>query len=296
MNFFKKKKLFTIFLIILSFYIYLNYTKIVDVNPLIDKTSKHYINELYMSTGEIFENHLSNEEKEMYTFFLENIKDYNKEITINMHQFDCEDYQECFSLFGIANDAILIDHPELLNYASYSGTYENNKLTLRLKYAFPFSFLGNIGTKRIQIIIDDIKKKTKNMSDEEKIRYVYEWMGDNNTYDQVFTYTSKNQSIFNVFVRNNAVCAGFAKASQVIFQNIGINSYTITGTSTGPHMWNIVEYNGKYYYFDSTVATSIKDKNNDYYYKGLEQQFMNSYKADHPDWYPKIETTNMFEN
>ena len=49
----------------------------------------------------------------------------------------------------------------------------------------------------------------------------------------------------------------------------------ITGYSTGNHMWNVIKYNGKYYYYD-----------------GLKQDKMNYYTIDYANWYPKIETEN----
>lgn len=88
------------------------------------------------------------------------------------------------------------------------------------------------------------------MKDLEQIQYIYNWIGENNSYDTMFTTFAKNQSIYNVFMNKNAVCAGFAKNSAVIFQNIGIESYTITGYSTGEYMWNIVKLDGKYYCCD----------------------------------------------
>ena len=130
------------------------------------------------------------------------------------------------------------------------------------------------------------------MSDYEKIKYVYEWMGENSDYDRSFTYMAKNQSAYNVFINKNAVCAGFAKASQMIFQNIGIESYGVSGNTTGPHMWNIIKYKGKYYFFDSTVATSVP-RTSKRYYNGLKQTTMDDYKMDNPEWYPEIETTDM---
>ena len=56
---------------------------------------------------------------------------------------------------------------------------------------------------------------------------------------------------------------------------------------------DIVEYNGKYYIFDSTVATSLK-KTSDHYYDGLKQEEMSDYIIAHPEWYPEIEKTSIF--
>lgn len=294
MTFFKKHIILTISLILFSGFIYCFFTKIVEPNDLVDNTSPFYINELYYSDGRIYTNYLNNKEKKMYDFIINNVKKYRTNVIVDFNEFDCIDYNECGGLINTSYDAILVDHPELINFSSYSWNYQDNIFTLNIGLALPFSFLETIGIARVKIVVDDIKKATKDMSDEDKIEYVYNWMGKNNSYDTIFTYTSKNQSIYNVFMMHNAVCAGFAKASQIIFQNIGIESYGVTGTSTGPHMWNIVKYNDKYYYFDSTVATSINDEGSSYYDKGLEQDFMNSYIMDHPDWYPSIEKDNMF--
>ena len=53
-------------------------------------------------------------------------------------------------------------------------------------------------------------------------------------------------------------------------------------------MWNIVNVDGKYYYFDSTWAASRRNKNEEDYYNGLLQIEMNDYTLDHPEWYPDI--------
>lgn len=291
--FFKKNKFLCIILIIFSLYVYTNFTVLVDGNKLVDKTDMHYVNELYMSDGRIYNEFLTDKEKKMYRFIFENTRSYKSNLEIDMDEFGCSDYSECGALIDKAHDAILVDHPELINYAGYSWSYrENSGFKLNLQFSVSNIISSKIGEMKIQRIIDKIKDETEDMSDKEKIRYVYEWIGENNTYDRTFTYMSKNQSIYNVFMKNNAVCAGFAKASQVIFQNIGIESYTITGNSTGPHMWNVVELDGKYYFYDSTVATSAKSSETSWYYDGLKQEYMSSYTVDYPSWYPTIEKDN----
>lgn len=292
-NFFKKNKILCVFLIILSVYVYSNFTILVDGNKLINKNDMHYVNELYMSDGKIYNEFLNDAEKKMYRYMLDNTRDYNSSLVIKLDGELCSDYSECGALIDKAHEAILVDHPELINYAGYTWSYrEGGDFKLKLNFSVTNKISALIGEMKIQRIIDRIKKDTKDMSDKEKIRYVYEWIGENNDYDRTFTYMSKNQSIYNVFMKKNAVCAGFAKASQVIFQNIGINSYTITGESTGPHMWNVVELDGKYYFYDSTVATSARNEETSWYYDGLRQEFMSSYTVDYPEWYPEISSDN----
>ena len=285
MQFFKKNILLTIMLLILSFYVYKNYTRLVEGNSLIDKNSIQYVNSLYMSDGRIYNKFLTDIEKKLYLEYFNSVNNRKKSISFPLNSYDCKNYQECFNLISKIHHAILADHPELMSYSGYMARYKDDKITINFDYATLFSLLESIGELRIERIIDDIKNSTKEMSDIEKIKYVYKWMGVNNKYDKIFTYQSKNQSIYNVFIKHEAVCAGFAKASQVIFQNIGITSYAVTGNSTGPHMWNIVLVDGNYYYFDSTVATSFSSDNSSQFYWGLKQKNLKDYTLDYPEWY-----------
>lgn len=291
-GFFRREVVLVIILCCFSYYLFDNYTRLVTPNKLLDKDSIQYVNDVYMSDGRIYSNYLNEYEKKMYDLILSSSKKYVYSINIDFNEFGCKSYEEAGALVDVVSDAILVDHPELIGYSNYSWVYKNGVFTLHIIYAKNNPLFIKLGEMRIQREIEKIKIKTKDMTDKEKIKYVYEWMGDNNTYDQLFTYTSKNQSIYNVFLKHNAVCAGFAKASNVIFQNIGIKSYGILGESTGPHMWNVVELDGKYYYFDSTVATSIRKKESEYYYYGLLQSEMDYYTVDHMEWYPEIEKEN----
>ncbi len=289
MTFFKKKGniILSIILLGLSFYLYINYFRLVDGNSLIDKKSIQYVNDLYMSDGRIYNGFLNEKEQKMYMLLLDNAKKQENNFDIAISNDLCADYSECFDLLSKAHYSILIDHPELISYSRYSAVYKDSVVRVSIEYAVPFKFLTYFSTFRIERIIDEIKYDTKNMTDKEKIKYVYEWVSKNNKYDTVFTSMSKNQSIYNVFLKHNAVCAGFAKASQVIFQNIGIKSYIVIGETTGAHMWNIVEVDGKYYNFDSTVGVSYQKYDN-LFYSGLNQKFLLGNKNSNPEYYPNL--------
>lgn len=288
MEFFKKHKFTTIFLIILSIYIYQNYTRIVTPNNKINKNSYHYVNDLYMSDGRIYNNYLNDTEKKMYDLLFQNTKKHVRKITFPSYEIGCEGLEDCYEVVSKVNNALYVDHPELIEFGGVKDvSMEGLDVEINVKYSTNPLF-AKLGVEKIKRIISDIKEATKDMNDLAKIDYVYSWIAKNTKYDQTFTLSAKNQSAYNVFIHKEAVCAGFAKASQIIFQNIGIKSYGIIGNSTGYHMWNVIEYKGKYYYYDSTVASSTyKNKS------GLIQEYMNYYTAEYPDWYPKIEKTRM---
>ena len=295
MTFFKKNKILTIILIIFSIYVYCNYTKVVSGNNLINKNSEAFVNSLYMSDERIYNDYLTANEKKMYKTIFNGIKNKKRKININLYDYDCFNSDACVGLVITAFEAITVDHPEILNFSSLAYEYTDDDFSILLKYPISFKFMEYFGERKIEIIIDKIKEETKNMSDKEKILYVYDWIGENTKYDYAFMFSSKNQSIYSVFIDNNSVCAGFAKASQVIFQNIGINSYVVPGFTSDGHMWNLIEYEGKYYFFDSTVAAGLGKKSK-YYYDGLYQEKMKDYEMDYPLWYPFIETSEFSDN
>ena len=285
---------FWLFVLILIILFFLGQATL-NNNPNVNKNNKQYVNSIYMSDGRIYNNYLNQREKDMYDFIMSRIKK-NKRVTKKpLKEYGCSSHQECYSLMSIATDAIWIDHPELLSFASFDYSYDprSSLLTFRIRKSFKLPLMDKIGEMIINYKIKKIQRATKDMTDKEKIIYVYNWIGDNATYDRIFTLDSKNQTIYNVFINHNAVCAGFAKTAQVIFQAIGINSYSIEGTTSDLHMWNIVEVDGEYYYFDSTYAAAIK-RDHPMYYDGLIQSKMEDHKATHPERYPTLSTRDLF--
>lgn len=61
MRFFKRHKLLTIILVLLSIFVYINYTSMLEVS--VDRTSKYYTNDIYISDQRIYNNYLDNYEK-----------------------------------------------------------------------------------------------------------------------------------------------------------------------------------------------------------------------------------------
>lgn len=291
-SFIRRNKILCFSLIIFSVYMYANFIRLIEGNKFIDKNSEHYVNDIYMSDGRIYKNYLNENEKKMYMYMLDSAREGLRGGEINFDEFGCRNYDDCSGLVATSHDALLIDHPELITYAGYTLRGDDNKFYLSIDFAQNNMLAVRLAELKISREIDNLKKKTKNMNEREKIEYVYDWVGRNNTYDDTFTWTAKNQSIYNVFIHNNAVCAGFAKTSQVIFQNIGVESYIIIGNTTGPHMWNIVRYGDKYYYYDSTVAASAHNQGESWYYNGLIQEKMNDYISAYVDWYPEVSKVN----
>ena len=284
-NYIKKHPiLFALFILLLA-NIFWKYLRPIEGNLLVDKKSPHYVNGLYYSDGRFYES-VDVITQKMYMQVFSDIKSVKKEATIKYGDYDCEDMSECAALMIEAWDLVGLDHPELLAYGTIT-IREIDSNTMKASYHRPIrtKFWVSIYEKRIARIIDDIKKETKGMSEYEKVKYVYDYIG-RREYNPLFNpYTQTDQSAYSVFIKKKGVCAAFARASQLIFQNIGIESYVAIGTTNGPHAWNIVSIDGEYYYYDSTIATGYKSSS-PRYYSGIgasPAKYSLKYKELYPD-------------
>ncbi len=274
----KKFKVAIYLLIVFLGFMFNFYYRPIEGNKLVKKDSPTYINELYYS-DEYFKNKVLDEEsKALYDKIIDEtlsgkqIKDYTCDIP------------NCFSKLNDINRCIYLDHPELLSYYLMSWkVYDGRETTYSVETMD--SKKAYFGTKRIAREIDIIKRETKKMNDREKIIYVYDYVSKHN-YDRIFTLMGSNQSIYSFFTGGESVCAGFAKAAQIIFQNIGIESYLVEGYS---HLWNYVKYDGKYYVFDATVGASYRDKKTPVHYDGLGRTTVDATTGNYKDLYPPIE-------
>ena len=271
------------FIIVISFFFFNFYFRPVQGNLLLTgkyKNSSAYVNNLYVS-DEFFKKHSMN--KDEYYIYERLIDDVKKGRGHSI--IECKT-KGCSATYMTAYEAIYLDHPELIAFQSSSWKESDN--TLDVSYLLLGKLQAFLGTRRIEREISIVQKETKNMTDKEKILFVYNYVASHD-YDHLFMYSSSNQSAYSFFTKGTSVCAGFAKASQLLFQNIGIKSYLVMNTD---HMWNYVEYEGKYYVFDATMGTGFrKDSNN--YYSGLGETTVGVTKGYFENIYPPIEDTKL---
>lgn len=277
----KIKRIILYVVLVVFFTLYNFYLRPVEGNVLVTKEYKNsdaYINDLYMS-DEHFKKGLLDEDS--YYIYEEMIKASLN----NDHKVTIKCSSDCQSKLVNSYYALYLDHPELISFVGIDSynisdgeiTYNSYGNLSRIKY-----FLG---VRRIEREIDIIKRETEGLSEKEKIIYVYDYVASHN-YDTIFTFMRSNQSAYSFFTGGSSVCAGFAKASQLIFQNIGINSYLVMNDE---HMWNYVEYEGKYYVFDATMGASLRDKKSPHFYDGLGYTTVRSIYGRFTHLYPKIE-------
>lgn len=190
---------------------------------------------------------LNDEEQKVY----EEI--YN--ILINLYS-DVELSTLDVNLVEKAFKCVLNDHPEIYYVEGYTYTTYSKQDVLS-KLEFSGTYTKTAGEK------EEIDKKieqytdrcfsgiTREMSDYEKVRYLYDYIIKETEYD---LNSPESQNICSVFLYGDSVCMGYAKAMQYLLLKQDIMCTLVNGTAKKgeAHAWNLLLLDGQYYHLDVT--------------------------------------------
>lgn len=166
-------------------------------------------------------------------------------------------------------NALFNDHPELYwantsyKYAVDSGGIVHK---VKLSYGISVSDLQVAKNSFNSVVSDMVAGANQYSNDLDKERYIYDRICSMNTYN---ASNSWSQSAYSALTTGSSVCAGYARAFQIVCLEAGIPCYYVTGTSKGQnHAWNIVQIDGVYYNVDLTWDDCIGEVTgyNSYYY------------------------------
>ena len=106
-------------------------------------------------------------------------------------------------------------------------------------------------------VVNEYVTSYKNSGTKSKYQIIYDfnnYVCDNLTYD----YTNLNNDYYDLkytayaaLINGTAVCQGYASLYYKLLDNMGINNTVVTSNQMN-HIWNLVEYNGKWYHIDTT--------------------------------------------
>ena len=267
----RKKRIWIFFVLIIgAIYYYINgpIYKCPDVN----KSSEWYVNDIYMSTQYYYNNLLNDEEKVLY-----------KELFLRINNMEDGFYlNSSLSTLIKVWDALICDHPEMINIKTIAYTDNGNSVRIVPKYLTTSKFSLKLKERNMQRKIGKVVKETQGKSEYESEKYVYEWLGKRSAYSK--SSNNSDQSAYTAFnTFNNTVCAGYGKAAQILLNNVGVNSIININED---HMWNTVKLDGEYYFFDATVTSLTRESyEGNISYMGLNQ---NKYTSDYNILYPSV--------
>lgn len=277
------------------------YSKYSEFDKLVvsDYSSTFKTNELYNSNDINYRELLNDGEKKVYEYLISSIMNFNENVIFDLSFHNYSSNYEYIDCAGKISDAVIMDHPELIQYA-YPMIYNdvtNGKVKLKLVYALSkneYSKYVNIINKELNNIYED----ASNLSEYEKVKYTYEYLANKNTYGDI--NDARSQSAYTAFINGiNPVCSGYARASQLIFGKLGIHSLLVLGDLkstwlTGDaHAWNIVKVNNNYYNYDVTQSSAFKSFSNKISYMGLLSMDKKSFNIRYKDVALYVKSNNL---
>ncbi len=209
------------------------------------------------------------------------------------------------SLFKIFT-AFINDNPEFFwvkNIKYYVDSHSREVVKIDMIYNVTKAE-REIRQAQIDNVVNGIINELNNYQNNyDKVKYVYDYIVKNTTYD---INASDSQNIYSVFVNQRSVCAGYARSFQYIMNKINVFSLYVTGKITVQndgdigHAWNMVRLDNSYYNIDVTWGDSTFNAGNEkiegyisyHYFNITDQELLTTHIIDNHYPLPKAEGFN----
>ena len=156
----------------------------------------------------------------------------------------------------IAIRQVMRDNPDIF-WFSHQWNYSQSEAIVRFRYT-----IDKERSEKIRKQIDDVVKNdfklniVRTLPVKKQVMYVYKWIA---LYCNYNIHSAHNQTIYSVFVHRHSVCTGIAKATQYLFELLGIESRLVFGKlknseDDSRHCWLIVKIEEIWYHLDPTFA------------------------------------------
>ena len=139
--------------------------------------------------------------------------------------------------------------------------------------------------------------------DYEKVKFVHDYIIEFNSYDYEAYELGEAidaqtdalvSSAYGALVSGKIMCAGYAKAFDLLMQELGIESFFVSGVADGgSHAWNLVKIGDGYYHIDLTwddLDGSPTEVRYDYFCL-TDEEIAKTHTADEGTLYPEANAT-----
>lgn len=162
---------------------------------------------------------------------------------------------------------VRLDHPEIFTSTEYKYRFYQNADHVELipQYLFDKKKLKE-HDNQMKARVDKLIRPWMNLSDEEKLLRIHDFICENVIYDKL--KKAYSHEIIGPLGQGIGVCEGIAKTVKILCDKLNIWCI-IAICDNNPeknikyrHTWNIVKLNKSYYHFDVTFDNSLGDKEN----------------------------------
>ena len=178
-----------------------------------------------------------------------------------------KEYTDCIKdIENISDDEEMLTY--INNFVHPFNSFKTIKFIYNDKGDFSIS-TEHVYTKEeiseINYVVDNQIKLliTDNMTTEDKIKAVHDYIINNTKYDSLKTEnindpTYKSNTAYGVFIQGYGICSGYADAMAIFLDKLNIPNYKI---SNDTHIWNLVYINGVWRHLDATWDDPVSEFN-----------------------------------
>ena len=214
--------------------------------------------------------YFSNGSKVVYTL-REGLKGFSEYITIRYYS-EKKDISEISKLAdSLLEDAYSYgDLPDEGDYLKYQiggydleYGYEDKDPQKKFLKIYPKYYSYPLWEEELSLNVEKVMDSfsfTEDMTDEQKVRRIHDYIVENVSYDTVHkqnSYNHKKSTAYYALMKKTAVCQGFCVLFYRMLKEAGIDNRIVTGQARYDdgkeyHSWNLVKVDGMYYNTDIT--------------------------------------------
>lgn len=162
-------------------------------------------------------------------------------------------------IFNQLCDSYMIETMGMQEYVVTTMPVDDQKTAVKVEFHY---LQGKYTLEQVK----DMKRETLNKAKElvrdlqlpnlsvyERVEAVNEYLIDHCVYPEQEPYSCESHTPYGALIEQSAVCEGYARAAQLIFELCDVPSYYVVGdTPGGGHAWNLVEVDQAWYQLDIT--------------------------------------------
>ncbi len=183
---------------------------------------------------------------------------------------------------------VLCDYPEYFwtgSSCSYASSFAGNYIT----YIAPSYIMSSSEAKTAATELEEaVETFTQGLEGKSNYK-ISKTLHDRISVFTEYAVTDFDQTAYGALIDRKAVCAGYARAYQLLLNSMGIPAWTVTGSSLIPgttdsalHAWNLVYLDGEWYQTD--VTWDDQGSTADYifysYFNVTSEQMLEDHTAD----------------
>jgi hypothetical protein len=154
------------------------------------------------------------------------------------------------------SDLLYYSCPELVQLSTNKMSMSYTKKQVQFNVTMSLSEYENYCIELFDILYE-LNENTRDMTDWEKSKYVYDFIIQSTTYEAAASdsVNAHEGSALGPLIVGRARCQGYANAYQLCMWAVGVECYAVTGVAgpdNGRHAWNIANIDGNYYLSDVT--------------------------------------------